>query len=102
MPYVKRDSAQQIIALLKTPEPGADELLPLSSPEIAAFLGAAPANQAFDSLLRLRGDRAPVRYSAGALDRAANAQRRFASFKMNARRFSSVIFSVHCDFTVSS
>lgn len=43
----------------------------------AALAAAAPANQAFDSLLRLRGDRAQVRYSAGALDRAANAQRRF-------------------------
>ncbi len=50
MPYVKRDSAQQIIALLKTPEPGADELLPLSSPEIANFLGVAPQEQLFQEL----------------------------------------------------
>jgi hypothetical protein len=44
---------------------------------LPVLVGAVPANQAFDSLLRLRGDRAQVRYSAGALDRAANVQRRF-------------------------
>lgn len=50
MPYVKRDSARQIVALLKTPEPGSDEFLPASSPEVAAFLGGTANGQLFQEL----------------------------------------------------
>lgn len=50
MPYVKRDGAQQIMALLKTPEPGGDEFLPMSSPEIAKFLGNPPPEQLFQEM----------------------------------------------------
>jgi hypothetical protein len=50
MPYVKRDGRQQIIALLKTPEPGGDEFLPATSPEVAHFLGNPPAEQLFQEL----------------------------------------------------
>jgi chromosome segregation ATPase len=50
MPYVKRDSAKQIIALLKTSEPGSDEFLPLNSPEIASFLGGPVPEQSFQEL----------------------------------------------------
>jgi len=50
MPYVKRDGAQQITALLKTPESGDGEFLPLTSPEIVCFLGNPPADQLFQEL----------------------------------------------------
>ncbi|MBI4742995.1 MAG: hypothetical protein HY777_15920 [Betaproteobacteria bacterium] len=50
MPYVKRDSARQIVALLKNPEPGGDEFLPPGSPEVARFLGNPADNQRFQEL----------------------------------------------------
>jgi hypothetical protein len=52
MPYVKRDSAQQIIALLKNPEPGysESEFLPINNPEIANFLGKPPQDPLFQEL----------------------------------------------------
>lgn len=50
MPYVKRDSAQQIIALLKTPERGEGEFLPMNNPEIANFLGNTPQDPLFQEL----------------------------------------------------
>lgn len=38
MPYVKRDASQQVIALLREPEPGAETFLPPDAPEVLAFL----------------------------------------------------------------
>jgi hypothetical protein len=50
MPYVKRDSAGQIIAMLKTPESGSDEFLPVSSPEVVDFLGNPGPDRLFHEL----------------------------------------------------
>ncbi len=39
MPYAKRDDTGRLVALLADPEPGANELIDATHPEVAQFLG---------------------------------------------------------------
>ena len=39
MPYAKRDDTGRLVALLADPEPGANELIGASHPEVVQFLG---------------------------------------------------------------
>ena len=41
MPYAKRDDTGRLVALLADPEPGVNELIDASHPEVAEFLGQA-------------------------------------------------------------
>ncbi|WP_028455113.1 hypothetical protein [Chitinilyticum litopenaei] len=50
MPYVRRNSDGEITALFRDPEPGAEEFLPLHSPEIAGFAGSQPDTELFQGL----------------------------------------------------
>lgn len=50
MPYVRRNSAGNIVALLQAAEPDAEEFLPLHSPELATFFGLPADIQLFTGL----------------------------------------------------
>ncbi len=50
MPYVRRNSEQQITAIFYAPEFDAQEFLPQHSPEIAQFLGIPTDAQLFNGL----------------------------------------------------
>ncbi|MBI3371449.1 MAG: hypothetical protein HY017_06790 [Betaproteobacteria bacterium] len=43
MPYARRNPEGRIVAMLAEPEPNAQELLPVSHPDVRAFLGGGEA-----------------------------------------------------------
>lgn len=55
MPYVRRDAAGQIASLHRSPEPGADEFVADTDPQVQAFVGR-PAAAVEDEFSRLDAD----------------------------------------------
>lgn len=67
MPYAKRDDTGRLIALLADPEPGANELIDATHPEVAQFLGkgANPLMESDANMARVTEDLIDVLVARG-------------------------------------
>ena len=90
MPYVRRNAEGHIVALFETAEPGADEFLSGTHPELQAFFAAPDSFNGLDaSFIRVMEDLIDVLIEKGVLrltDLPPEAQRKLLARKDMRRR----------------
>lgn len=95
MPYVRRNAEGRIVALLDAPEPGSEEFLPGTHPELQEFFARADEFSGLDaSFIRVMEDLIDVLIEKGVLrltDLPAEAQRKLLARKDMRRRLNGAL-----------